>query len=115
MSGMKEHKRAARPKRGGDHKRPLTERIFWICLLAVMIVFVLCAFFGKNSFQNAWMLRRQREGIERENRSIAQRNDMLRRKISLARKDPDFLEHIVREKLGMIGENERLYLFGPQE
>lgn len=80
----------------------------WGCILAVFLVLSLM---GENSLETAGRIRQQRRAIEQENSVLRQSNDRLRQEIKLIQQDPALLEWLAKERLGMIGENERLYVF----
>lgn len=82
--------------------------MLWGCIAAILLVFSLM---GENGFQTASRIRQQRLAIQEENSVLRQSNDRLRQEIKLIQQDPAFLEWLAKERLGMIGENERLYVF----
>lgn len=84
---------------------------FWLLWACVAGAFVLLSWFGENGFQTAIRLRQQRIAQEQENNILKQSNDRLRQEIRLIQQDPALLEWLAKERLGMIGENERLYVF----
>jgi cell division protein FtsB len=84
---------------------------FLIMWPLLVIAFVIWAWFGENGFRTAWKLRAQRQALELENGMLQSSNERLKEEIDLIQNDPLFLEWIVRDRLGMIGENERLYVF----
>lgn len=86
-------------------------RWFWAFWFIVALSFVVWTWYGENGFQVASRLRAQRMELEKENQILQQSNERLRQEIWLVQQDPSFLEWIAREKLGMIGENERVYVF----
>lgn len=82
--------------------------LIWLCL---GVSFVALSCFGENGLETASRLRDQRTTLERENRVLRTSNERLRQEIRLAKQKPAFLEWLARDRLGMIGENERVYLF----
>ncbi|MEJ5375479.1 MAG: septum formation initiator family protein [bacterium] len=84
---------------------------FWVLWACVVAVFVGFSFAGDNGFEMAKRLRKQREVIQQENTMLRQSNDRLRQEIKLIQQDPALLEWLAKERLGMIGENERVYVF----
>ncbi len=83
----------------------------WVVWFLMALAFVTWCLWGDNGFQMAQSLRVQREALERENQVLQQSNDRLRQEIRLVQQDPSFLEWVARERLGMIGEGERMYVF----
>ena len=82
--------------------------VLWACAVAIFLFFSLV---GDNGFETARRLRQQRSAIEEENSILRQSNERLRQEIKLIQQDPALLEWLAKERLGMIGENERLYVF----
>lgn len=80
----------------------------WGCIAAAFLVLSLM---GENGFDTAKKIRQQRTAIQQENSVLRQSNDRLRQEIKLIQQDPALLEWLAKERLGMIGENERLYVF----
>jgi len=79
--------------------------------VAIVSFFVVSFFSGENGFQVADRLRKERQALELENNILRMSNERLRREIKLIRQEPSFLEWLARERLGMIGERERVYVF----
>jgi len=84
---------------------------FWIAWVLLVIILASWSWFGKNGFLTARALRRQREALEQENRSLRAQNARMREEIRMFQRDPRFTEWILRDRLGMLGEGERLYVF----
>lgn len=82
--------------------------VVWFALMGMFAAFLVS---GENGFPAAEKLRRQRNVLELENSILKVSNERLRREIRLVRQEPSFLEWLAREKLGMIGDGERLYVF----
>ncbi len=80
----------------------------WIATMSFLVVSFLS---GENGFQVADRLRKERQALELENSILRMSNERLRREIKLIRQEPSFLEWLARERLGMIGERERVYVF----
>jgi cell division protein FtsB len=57
----------------------------------------------------------EKESWVQKNAALADENKALRQKIQAARKDPFVVEKIAREELGMVKENEVVYLFDSRE
>jgi cell division protein FtsB len=84
---------------------------FWLLWIGVISLFFIWSWMGDYGFPSAGKLREQRLSLEKENQILRQSNDRLKSEIRLVQQDPSFLEWIAKERLGMIGENERLYIF----
>jgi cell division protein FtsB len=84
---------------------------FWVVCLIMGAGFVVWSWSGENGFRTARRFQEQRAALERENEIIKQSNERLKQEIRLVQQDPSFLEWIAKERLGMIGENERMYVF----
>jgi cell division protein FtsB len=84
---------------------------FWIAWFLIVLGFAVLSWWGENGFQQTRKLRTQRQGLEKKTLMLRLSNDRLRDEIRLIENDPQFMEWIARDRLGLIGENERLYLF----
>jgi cell division protein FtsB len=84
---------------------------FWVAWLLIVSGFAVWSWKGENGFETANRLRDQRVALQKENGILKQSNERLRQEIRLIQQDPSFLEWIAKERLGMIEENERLYVF----
>jgi cell division protein FtsB len=113
---MKRKSTSSRQENGGGSRIQWTNSLdlkgwFWISWFSIIVAFAIWSWQGENGFQQVWKLRSVRKSQERENQMLHHENDMLRYEIRRIQNDPDFLEFFARERLGMIGENERLYVF----
>ena len=52
--------------------------------------------------------------IQEKNRKIARENEMVREKIQAFHSDPEYIEKVARDELGMIGKDEIIYQFPEQ-
>ncbi|MGQ9858006.1 MAG: FtsB family cell division protein [Thermodesulfobacteriota bacterium] len=84
---------------------------FWGVWALIVLGFVFLSWMGENGLKTAIRLRQQRTAQERENAILRQSNERLRQEIRLIQQDPALLEWLAKERLGMIGDNERLYIF----
>lgn len=113
---MNEKKSSSRRKRNRDRGLRWTfswdlKYWFWISWLLGTVAFATWSWIGENSFQQAWELRSLRKDLERGNQILQTENEQLIEEIVLIERNPEFLEWIARERLGMIGKDERLYVF----
>ena len=113
---MNEKKSSSRSKRNRDQGLRWTfscdlKSWFWILWLLGTVAFATWSWVGENSFQQVWKLRSLRKALERENQILQNENGQLINEIMLIERNPEFLEWIARERLGMIGKDEWLYVF----
>ncbi len=82
-------------------------------LSAIFLLFT--SLLGDKSLFQLHKLELQKEWWTQENARQVQENASLRQKILAARDDLFIVEKIAREDLGMVKENERVYLFNHGE
>ena len=79
-------------------------------LLNLMLVIV----FGDKGLVDLNHSRDRRDALREHNRQISAENLRLNRAIHRLRNDPDYVEHVARQDLGMIGPGETVLWFAPQ-
>lgn len=72
-------------------------------VVAAMFLFIL---FGEQGLADLNMLKRERDNLVESTRDLAWENLALLDEIERLKNDPDYIEHIAREELGMIGKDE---------
>ena len=84
-----------------------------IVSLAVLLVFsmLLLILFGENGLADLNILRTERDRLVQENETLAIENLHLYNQIERLRRDPEFIENVARQELGMIGSNEIILKF----
>jgi len=82
-------------------------------LSALFLVFT--ALLGDKSLFELQRMRMDKQSWIEKNTALAEENTILQEKIQAARKDPLVVEKIAREELGLVRENEVIYLFDPRE
>ena len=80
---------------------------------ALLLVFsmLLLILFGDNGLADLNILRTERDRLVQENESLAIENLHLYNQIERLRRDPEFIENVARQELGMIGTNEIILKF----
>lgn len=84
---------------------------FLIALLAVAAVAVPLQVFDNQGIERVEQLASELEQLKEENRAIRRKNEAIRRQIRAFHADPEYVEKIAREELGMVGPNEVVYQF----
>ena len=70
---------------------------------------------GSGGLVNLWDYASENRRLQQENAQLAERNRVLSVELEDLREGEESLEALVRNRLGMIGENEQFYqLVGPQ-
>lgn len=77
--------------------------------LAGIILFLALAVFGNNGLYDVYRLRKERDNILRQNKSIEEENNVLEEEIRLLKTDKRYVGYIARKELGMIGKREVVY------
>ncbi len=67
------------------------------------------AVFGNNGLYDVYRLRKERDNILRQNKSIEEENNVLEEEIRLLKTDKRYVGYIARKELGMIGKREVVY------
>ncbi|MFP4039181.1 MAG: FtsB family cell division protein [Desulfosudaceae bacterium] len=70
--------------------------------------------FGRNGYLDYLDLEDRLARIESENQAVAEENARLRRLVSRLKNDPDYIEHVARKELGMVGKDELIYRYKPE-
>lgn len=90
---------------GLRHKIGMTAAV--IGLIGLMGLILL----GSNGYLDYTRLVKKKDRMVAENRETEAQNRGLGRKIIRLRDDPEFIEHVAREELGMVGPDEVIYKF----
>jgi cell division protein FtsB len=79
------------------------------------VFFLFTSLLGDKSLLHLQRMEGEKERWVRANDRLAEENRVLREEIVAAREDPFTVERISREELGLVKENEVVYLFDPRE
>jgi cell division protein FtsB len=91
---------------------PEKKKQWGIILLVGLIVLVwFFALFGEKGVIKIIQLRRERDKILADVNRIQEENKRLQEEIKRLREDPRYLESVARNDLGLIKENEILFIF----
>jgi len=80
-------------------------------LLLSAAIFVPIKLFDARGFERVEKLRRERDKLEETNRAIERENESLRAQIRAFHVDPEHIEKVARDELGMVGPDEIIYQF----
>lgn len=81
---------------------------WWGVLLFLLIGFAL---FGENGLLRLYRSYQYAKSLEEDVATLQEKNRQLEHEISLLREDPDYIERIARERLGMVRKDEIVYQF----
>lgn len=70
------------------------------------MVMLLLIVFGDKGLADLMLKQKKYDGLLKKNALITQQNSSLYRRIDRLKNDPEFMEHVARMELGMIGKNE---------
>jgi len=86
-------------------------RLLRTSILVVLVVSL--AAYGGQSLTRVWALKKEAETLERE--VVVLRSDTARLTVEVERlrTDPEYIEQIAREKLGLVKPGERVYKLPP--
>lgn len=81
-----------------------------LVLLNILLVIV----FGDRGLVAVNRLKGERDRLLMDNRDLKEKNLSLRREIERLKTDSDYIEHVARQELGMIGRDEVILRFNPK-
>lgn len=84
-----------------------------VAIIAIFSMFLMIIF-GDKGLADLNMLKKSRDGIIEKNEILIQENISLYRSIERLKKDPEFIENVARQELGVIGKNEIIFKIGQQ-
>ncbi len=82
-----------------------------LALLCLGVVLVPLKLFDSNGFDRVDRLDRELSGLRDADASLKRENEILRKKIRAFHADPNYIEKIARDELGMVGPSEVVYQF----
>jgi cell division protein FtsB len=85
----------------------------YIAIFSVLMLFFLATYviiFGKNGYLDLCRLQKEKNLICQKNQVFEQENSILRHQIERIKSDPIYLEAIIRQKMGLVKEGERVFL-----
>ena len=80
---------------------------------ALAVVALSLAAYGGQSLTRVWALMREVESLEREVGALRSDTARLTAEVDRLRTDPEYIEQIAREKLGLVKPGERVYKLPP--
>jgi cell division protein FtsB len=89
----------------------VSRRALRAATLAVVALAILG--FGGQSLSRLWTMKREVDGLEREIAALRAETDRLSAGVARLRSDPDSIEQIAREELGLIKPGERVLKLPP--
>jgi cell division protein FtsB len=82
-----------------------------LTLLLVGAIVVPAKILDPKGVERVERLRNELDQIEETNRQLKQENDALRVEIHAFHANPDYIEKVARDELGMVGKDEVIYQF----
>lgn len=89
----------------------MTARALGVTALLVSALAILC--YGGQSLTRVWQMKREVEGLEREIAGLRAETTELQDVVSRLRSDPDSIEKVARETLGLVKPGERVLKLPP--
>jgi cell division protein FtsB len=91
-------------------------RRFWrvalpVGLLLLAAIAVPVKLLDENGLERVERLEKELERLETANARVESENRALRREIESFHENPDYIERVARDELGMVGPNEVVYQF----
>ncbi|HMB36214.1 MAG TPA: septum formation initiator family protein [Methylomirabilota bacterium] len=88
-----------------------SRRLLRTAVLAVLAISL--AAYGGQSLTRVWALKKEVEILEREVGALRADTARLTAEVDRLRTDPEYIEQIAREKLGLVKPGERVYKLPP--
>ncbi|MEE8540219.1 MAG: septum formation initiator family protein [Desulfobacterales bacterium] len=85
------------------------QKILIAFALLVLFNFILVIIFGDNGLVDLYLLRGEKKNIVRKNELLQKKNMSLFREIDRLKHDPQYIENVARQELGMIGKDELIF------
>ena len=79
----------------------------------LMVLAISLAVYGGQSLTRVWALKKEAETLEREVGVLRADTARLTAEVDRLRTDPEYIEQIAREKLGLVKPGERVYKLPP--
>src|SRR5512135_493090 len=99
------------------HQQSLTrgERrlVRWLLVIALAVVTLWFLFAPGSGVLRYHRLQNRIETLSQENKDLQERTEALRKEIERLQSDEAYLEHMARQKYGLLKENETVYEFTP--
>lgn len=87
----------------------------WSLLVAVAALAVAgYTVFGHQGWMDLQELRRERAELETRVRELREENEQLRQRLERLESNPEYLEWLARDRLGMVKPNERVVIVPPE-
>jgi cell division protein FtsB len=87
----------------------LRQKILLGFVIAALFSLLLFIIFGENGVVDLHMLKMERDSLLKRNAELSQENLSLYREIERLRNDPEYVENVARQELGVIGKDEVIF------
>lgn len=98
-------------KEQGEVERKKRTRFFMMLSLLFILYFVLSFIFGDMGLISHHRMKKTYQRLEQELDNLSKKNEKLRKEIDALKTDPDHIERLARERLGLSKEGEIIYQF----
>ena len=88
------------------------KKLFIVAGAAVGLYLLTSFIFGEMGLIKYFRMKAQYNSLSRENATLKQDNTLLLREVRVLRTDPDHIEQIARDKLGLARPGEIVYYYG---
>jgi cell division protein FtsB len=94
-----------------DRQRRNRKRLWWSVAIFFGFSILLSFFFGDTGLLGYLRMQQKRSQLIGEIEYLKKQNDLLRGEVKALRQNPDYIEGIARDRLGLIREGEMVYQF----
>ena len=91
-------------------RRKITLAIVFCAMFALLLVVI----FGDKGWVDLMRLQRSHQDLIKKNAILTQENSQMNSAIDRLQNDPDYIESIARQELGMIRSNELIFKFNSE-
>ena len=93
----------------------ILKRVAYV-LAGIGIIFLIgMILFGRNGYFDYLDLKQRQAQLVQERQAMEAGNLGLRRRITRLRHDADYIRHVARQELGMVGKDEIIYKYKPEK
>jgi len=90
-------------------------KIKFYAVIGILILAVLYLMFGHNGLLHVRQLKREKAKLEKQIIQLEEAKNSLQLEIEKLQSNPEALEKVIREQMGMIRKDEMLFIFPKEE
>jgi cell division protein FtsB len=87
----------------------LKQKILLSIIILVLFNLLLIILFGDKGFVDSHLLKIERDGLIEKNKKLNRENLALYREIDRLKNDPEYIENVARQELGLVGKEDIIF------